>query len=148
MNKTLFLLSAVIIMTACHTAKEKTNEAINKTGETIAQGTSEFVKGVKKGIDKAFDSEIDFSSNLKDKGIETGKVVTADSAGQENVLSVYIIFHKDFSQEILVKVLDKNGLEYGRIKQQVTGKKDEARFVDFYFGSRTSIEGKSKFIFE
>jgi hypothetical protein len=49
---------------------------------------------------------------------------------------------------MLVRVVDKNGLEYGRVTKLVTGKNGNAGFVDFYFGGRTAFESKSKFIFE
>ena len=147
MYKALTILTISIFFTACHRVKDKANDAINKAGETAAQATSEFVKGVGKGIDEAFNDEVDFTA-LKDEGLQTGKIVIADSAGHTNVLSVYFIFNKDFSKQILVKVVDKNGLEYGRVTQQLTGKKGDAGFVDFYFGDRTSLESKSKFIFE
>ena len=147
MYKALAIISMAILFTACHTAKQKADEAFNKAGEAAAQSASEFVKGMGKGIDEAFNDEIDFTA-LKGEGLATGKMVIADSAGHNNILSAYLIFNKDFSRQMLVKVIDKNGLEYGRVRQWVTGKKGEAGFIDFYFGSRTVLESKSKFVFE
>jgi hypothetical protein len=147
MNKTLAIIAILLIATACHRAKEKANEVISKAGETAGNSASEFVKGVGKGIDEAYGDDFDFSA-LKDEGLQTGKKMMADSGGRENVLSVYFIFNKDFNKEILARVVDKSGLEYGRAKKQVAGKKGEAGFFDFYFDGRTDFESKSKFIFE
>jgi 3-hydroxyacyl-CoA dehydrogenase len=147
MSKALTIAIISILASACHSAKQKANEVINKAGETVGQSTSEFVKGVGKGIGEAFNNDVDVFA-LKADGLTTGKIVFADSAGHDNVLSVYLIFNKDLDKEILVRVVDRTGLEYGRAGRQVTGKKGDAGFFDFYFNSRTSFESKSKFIFE
>ena len=148
MNKTLTIIALSMLITACHTAKEKADAALSKVGETAAQSASAFAKGVGKGIDEAFNDDYTFTDELKAAGLTTGKMVINDSAGHDNVLSAYLIFNKDFSRQVFVRVIDKNGLEYGRVKQLVTGKKGDAGFVDFYFGNRTVLESKSKFIFE
>ncbi len=148
MNKALTALLLLVLAASCHSARQKANEVINKAGETAGESATELVKGVGTGIDKALGYDIDFTAIPKDIGLQTGKITVADSAGHSNTLSVYFIFNKDVNKEVLVKVLDKTGLEYGRSRQLVNGKAGEARFVDFNFGGRTIFEAKSKFVFE
>ena len=45
-----------------------------------------------------------------------------------------------------MRVINKEGEEYGRIVQEVTGKKDEAKYVDFVFDKRTNIDSKGKLL--
>lgn len=123
----------------CNRAKD----AVNKTGQVLGKGASEFVNGVGQGIDKTFECKIDLSDSLKLKGLKTGKFAVSDS-----ILTVYFAFDKDFSQTIKVKVIDKTGQEYGRTSLNVTAKKDSAQYFDFKFNSRTKIEGKSDFRME
>ncbi|MEP7318515.1 MAG: hypothetical protein ABI921_07230 [Panacibacter sp.] len=139
----------IFFSVACNSAKEKAKDAITKAGETVGQSTTEFAKGVSEGVDKSLGSEIQLAPTLIEKGIKTGKCIISGSPGSgDNVLSLYIIFVKDFKQEISVKINDSKGLEYGRLKQIISGKAGEARFIDFVFGERTNIESKSKFIIE
>ena len=89
------------------------------------------------------------SQALTAKGVKTGKFKITSSAGaSDNILSLYLIFNNDFKQDISIKIFDSKGLEYGRLNQNVKGKKDEAKFVDFTFDKRTNIESRSKFIIE
>ncbi len=124
---------------SCNHAKD----AMNKTGQLVGKGASEFVNGVGQGIDKTFECKIDLSDNLKQQGLKSGKFAVSDS-----ILTVYFMFDKDFNQTIKVKVLDKNGLEYGRTNLLLQGKKDSAQYVDFKFDGRTKIESKSDFKME
>jgi hypothetical protein len=148
MNKALTALLLFVLAASCHSARQKANEVINKAGETAGESATELVKGVGSGIDKALGDDIDFTAIPKDIGLQTGKITISDSAGRSNILSVYFIFNKDVNKEVLVKVLDKTGLEYGRSRQLVSGKAGEARYIDFNFGGRTIFEAKSKFVFE
>ena len=149
MYKYFTLIIFLLVIGGCNGAKEKAKDAINKAGETVGQSTTEFAKGVSEGVDKSLGSEIELSPLLLSKGIKAGKCIITDSAdAHNNILSLYLIFDKDFKQQISVKINDSKGLEYGRLKQEVSGKAGEARFVDFIFDKRTNIESKSKFIIE
>ena len=110
-----YLLFGICLFISCDNAKEKTKEAINKTGETVGQSASEFAKGVKTGVEKTFEYSVVLSDDLKAKGLETGKLlVSAGEAKSDNILSVYFIFLKDFKGTVSIKVYDEKGEEYGR----------------------------------
>ena len=149
MNKSFLILLIFPAFLSCNSAKEKAKDVVSKAAETAGEVTTEAVKGVKAGIDKSLDCNIELSQSLKDKGIETGKMIISGSTdSSSNILSAYFVFNKDFSSVVSVKIFDKKGLEYGRLQKKIQCKKGEAAFIDFVFDSRTDIENKSKFIIE
>lgn len=128
----------LIVLVSCH-----------NIGQKVGEGSSEFFHGVKQGINQTLQCQVDISTSLKQKGIEAGKFDVRDTSGNiENVLSIYLIFNKDFNQNITAKVFDKDGKEYGRSTMTVAGKVGEAKFFDFIFDKRTDIESKSKIVLE
>ena len=146
----IFILSAIafISLSACNYAKDKTKEAINKTGEITSTAASEFADGLEKGVKKSYKNKIEIGKNLSDK-IKTGKVIINSSKGAtDNILSAYIIYEEDFAGSVTAKVFDDLGNEYARTAAELKGKKNEARYTDFIFDNRTNIDGKSKIIFE
>jgi len=139
----------LLSLASCNRVKEGAKDTINKTGQVVGQGASEFFGGVKDGIDRTFQCVIDLSDSLKIKGISIGKFAITDSNTNDNyVLTCYFIFNKDFKQTITVKVFDKEGKEYGRARIDLQGAKGEAKYCDFNFDKRTNIESKSKFEME
>jgi len=150
MNKIILLMLVSILFTSCSLISDKTKEKINEGGETVGKTASEFIEGISEGVDKSLECEISLSQNLKDIGISSGKFYIVDDSlgGQNNVLTIYLIFEKDFSKEISVKVFDKVGLEMGRTKLLLDAKAQDAKYYDFKFDSRTNIEVKSKIVIE
>jgi hypothetical protein len=145
---TLFLLLALAV--SCGKIKEKAKESINKGGETVGKTATEFFEGVSEGIDKTLQCEISLSQALQDKGIKTGKfsIENDPNGGKNNLLTLYLIFEKDLKTPLTAKAFDKNGLEVGRAKVEVTSNAGDASYYDFAFDKRTCIEVKSKIILE
>ena len=147
--KIFFSILLAVSLFSCGWFEDKAKKTINKSGEIASKTGSEFVNGIEKGIEKSFKSEIILSQNLKNSGIEVGKVAINNSDGAtDNVLSVYLIFKKDFNQNIQVKIFDDENKEYGRTSQTVSAKANEARYFDFTFDNRTNIDGKGKVTLE
>ncbi|MFZ4400009.1 MAG: hypothetical protein ACOYO1_08255 [Bacteroidales bacterium] len=146
MKKIFVLILIISSVLACDRVKDKTKEVINKGGETVGKGATEFIEGVSEGVDKTLKCEIILSERLKTKGLQTGKFsINNDStSGKNNLLTLYLIFEKNFKETISIKAFDKNGLEIGRVKKAVFGKAGEAKYIDFCFDKRTYIEVKSK----
>ena len=150
-NNTVFTLLAVMLSfcVSCNseTAAEKAKNTINNTGRSLGRGTSQFIKGVKEGVDKTIQCTVEVSPALKSQGISFGKFFISQSKGaSDNILTIYLIFDGDFNRKISVKVFDKKGQEYGRTSAIVEGKSGQAYNVDFVFDPRTEIEAKSKFM--
>ena len=146
-----FVLFAVLILTcsSCDWAKDKTKKAINKTGEIVGKTGSEFGDGVYKGIKKTFDKEVKIAEPLKAKGLELGEVlINSSDSATDNVLTAYMIFNDNFDQEIRIKIFTEDGKEYGRLKVNVKGEKDEAKYVDFIFDKQVNIGAKSNILLE
>jgi hypothetical protein len=143
------LLLAIVAFTSCNWAKEKAKKTVNHTGEMIAKTGSEFGEGVYKGVQRTFENDIKLADHLKAKGFELGKMTvgSADSA-TDNMLTAYIIFNDDFDSRVSIRLLDEEGKEYGRLSQEIKGKKGAARYVDFIFDKRVDIGIKGAIIFE
>ncbi|WP_299274829.1 hypothetical protein [uncultured Psychroserpens sp.] len=149
-SSTFTILLCVFTLLSCQRVKDKTQETINASGEAVGKSATEFIEGVSEGIDKTLEAKIKLSPNLKTKGIDTGKFTIANNpqGGKDNLLTLYLIFNQDFNDIVFVKVFDKNGLETGRAKLEVTGKKGDANYFDFTFGKRVEIEYRSVIIVE
>ena len=149
MKAFLFIISIIVVLYSCNKAKQTAKDTINKSGEVVGKGSSEFLSGIKEGIDKTFQCDLKLSDNLSSKGVRTGKFAIGNSKeGNNNMLTTYLIFDKDIKQKIRVTVMDKNGKEYGRSTLDIEGKKDDAKYFDFVFDNKTNIESKSTFVFE
>ncbi len=149
--KIFLILALIICFAACDRVKQKTSTAVNKTGEAVGKGSSGFINSVSEGISKTFNSTVSLSDALEAKGLEVGKF-TIDSKDSldhnNNVLTLYFIFNQDINQNIMIKLLDDDGKEYGRISQLLSGIKGEAKYVDFLFDRRVDIEEQSTFVVE
>jgi hypothetical protein len=136
-----FILTLIILYTSCNKVKDKTKHVINKSGEAVGSTATEFFEGVGSGIEGTLAIKVELSDNLKEKGVQTGKCYTTD---KRNVLTVYLIFERDFKDTLWVKAFDKEGLEIGRKDTLVSGKAGKAYYVDLQFDNRTRLESKSK----
>ena len=143
------LLILFSMFTSCDWAKQKAKNTVNKGGEVVSKTGSEFVNGVEKGIEKSFASEIVLSDNLKNSGLEIGKIqINSSENATENILTTYIIFNKNFEGQIFVKIFDADHKEYGRTSQVVKTTSGEAKYIDFTFDDRTNIDGRGTVSFE
>lgn len=147
--KKYLLLASVISFAACNLGNKVSNlteEVANKTatkaGEIIGGSTRSFADGVGEGLDKAGNSFLQLSEELSKKGIKLGGHKIENLSGNDNKLSVYFIFEQDFTGTVMVKVFNKQMQEVGRIKQELSGKKDDAGYIDFVFDERTNIDPK------
>jgi hypothetical protein len=137
-----FIPILALIMFSCSTDTIK--EGINKAGNVAGQTAGEFIEGASKGVEKAFDVKVSMSEELKKQGLEFGKTyITSDSSSTDNLLMVYVIFHKEYSDTLKARVFDDKQLEMGRTTAIVQGKKDEAKFIEFHFDTRTNIDSKN-----
>jgi len=145
----LIVIALSISAISCNKIKDKTKNSINKSGETIGKSTTEFIEGVGDGITKTLALDIKVSEDLISKGLETGKyLIETSETGSKNILTLYIIFNKDFDETVFLKAYDKNNLEIGRVNIKISGKKDEAGYYDFVFDERTKLENKGSLILE
>ena len=149
MKNYLFFLS-LLLFVACNRAKTTVRAAVNTTGELVGQTAAEFADGVSEGVTQTFDCKIEQSQSLVKKGVSGGKFsISNDSIGRNNKVSVYLIFDADFSGDIMAKIQDKTGKEYGRTRSATLSmKKGDARNIDFVFDAKTNIESQSKIILE
>lgn len=150
MKKINLIIASLFVMAACSDVKEKAKETLNQGGEIVGKTATEIAEGIKTGVDKTLECDIQLSQQLKDKGVKTGKfsIENDSTGGSNNVLVLYLIFEKDFKNALTVKAMDKNGMETGRSKLFITAKAGDAGYFDFKFDKRTYIEVKSKIVVE
>lgn len=143
--KYFLILPVSLLLLSCEGTKQDAKAIINESGKAVGQTASEFVDGVSEGVEKTLERDLLISPELQKKGIATGKVVIADdnAGNSNNVLSIYVIFNKDFKGKMTAKVVDKTGKESGRLTQETAAKAGEARYIDFTFDKRTHIDVKS-----
>ncbi len=149
MNKTLIIAACLLttLLAGCGKAKEK----INSAGEKVGEGTSEFFQGVAEGVDKTRECKLEMSDALKASGLSYGKYMVqtvAEGGTSNNRVTIYLMFEKDFRGPVNLKVFDPNGLEYGRLRQDIAGNAGEAMFFDFIFDVNTDIEARSRIVME
>lgn len=139
-----------IFTISCDSVKRKTKQAINKGGETVGKTATEFIEGVTEGVDLTLQCELSLSQDLLDQGLQTGKfsINNDTSGGNDNQVTLYLIFENDFHRVLFAKVFDKNGIEIGRTKLDVEGLAGDAGYFDFIFDKRSYIEVKSKITIE
>lgn len=139
------LLSLLLLSCSTSTVKEK----INKAGDVAGQTAGEFIEGASKGLQKAFDVQVTPAASFTANGLALGKTtVGSDEKATDNVLVVYLIFNKDYSGKITAKVFDDKQAEMGRSTILVTGKKDEAKYVEFHFDKRANMDSKNRITIE
>ena len=139
----------VLSLHLCSCSTDKVKQKINETGDAAGQVIGELATGITTGVKKTIEPKIELSEGLKMKGIAFGKMmVSGDSAGLENVLITYIIFNTDFNGHLTAKAFDNKKLEMGRVKIEVSGKKDEAKYFEFHFDKRTDIDNDSELTIE
>jgi hypothetical protein len=148
--KNYLFLFGILLFAACNRAKTTVRAAVNTTGELVGQTAAEFADGVSEGVTQTFDCTITTAKNLESKGVSGGKFsIASDSTGSNNKLTVYLIFDADFTGDIMAKIKDKSGKEYGRIRSSALNmKKGDAKNIDFVFDVKTNIESQSKIILE
>ena len=148
MKKVILLVGGLIISscnlgnTIANTTEEIANKTATKAGEIIGGSTRGFADGVGEGLDKAGNSFIKLSEDLSKKGIKLGGHKIETLSGNDNKISIYFIFEEDFTGTITAKAFDKQMQELGRVKQELSGKKDDAGYIDFVFDERTNIDPK------
>jgi len=138
-------ISIILLSASCSRIKEKTKSVINKSGETVGKSATEFFEGVSEGVEKTLECDIRLSKELIESGVSTGKytIMNDTNSVNRNLLTIYLIFEKDFKQKVTVKALDKAGLEIGRTSAQVSMKSGQTAYFDFIFDKRTDIEVRS-----
>jgi hypothetical protein len=147
--KTLSFLFSMSILLLSNCSSPDTKGNINKVGKTAGEAVGELVSGVTSGVEKAYEPIVELSPNLKEKGIEFGKIlVSSDPEAKDNVLVVYMIFNQNFKGTLIAKAFDNKGAEMGRTKADLNYKKDETKYIEFHFDKRTNIDKDSKMTIE
>ena len=134
----LLLLSLV----GCDRVKQKDKETLRQPSETVGQSATVVADGLATGAQREA-AQARLGAALQARGLRLGKsFVNGDDsvrAGRPQ-LSLYVIFERAFRDTVLVRLLDNNGVEYGRSRVLVQGRADEARPFPVRFDSHLHFE--------
>ncbi len=150
MRFVLLVVWFICLFTSCDRIKEKTKSTISKGGEKVGEGASEFIGGISEGVDKSLGCKVVLSKTLLSKGVQTGvfRIENSSETSNNNTLSLYLIFDKDFDDKLFAKAFNKKGLEIGRVSLVIKSQKGEAGYYDFVFDPKTDIAAKSSIVIE
>ena len=114
MKRGLFLITTAMLLASCSffvdqakdTAKkvseiseEAANKAATKAGEIVGGSARSFGDGVGEGIDKSGNMALQLSEELANAGVKLGAhTISSTNEGNDNKLSIYFIFEKDFQK--------------------------------------------------
>lgn len=136
-----------LLLAGCSTCSVR--KSIHQAGEKAGEAIGEAAKGVSGGVENAFDIKIEKKEGAGLESLEFGKILlNSDSTGTDNKISAYIIFNSDFDRTVTLKVFDRKGLEEGRVRKTLSGKSDEAGYVDFVFDPKTNIDRDCRIVME
>ena len=139
MKKGLFLITTAMLLASCSFFVDQAKDTVKKVSEISEEAANQAATKA----DKSGTMALQLSEELAKAGVKLGAhTISSTDEGNDNKLSIYFIFEKDFQKTVVIKVLNKQQVEVGRIKQEVKGKKDEATYIDFVFDPRTNIDPK------
>jgi hypothetical protein len=147
--KHVVILFSILFFSSCNRIANKTKEGINKGGEVVGETATEFFEGVSEGVDKTLECDIVLSKNLLEQGLKTGVYdIESQPIGNNNKLTLYIIFNQNFDKDVIAKAYNKKGLEIGRATTNISGKANDAGYFNFEFDKRTDIGFRNKITLE
>ena len=137
------LICTLIMLSSCNSCSP--SEKINKGGEIVGNGVGEFVQGMSSGAQNSFEVNCILNKKLSSKGISKGKtVLSSDTVGTDNLLSVYLIFSQSFNGTLTAKAFDGKNNEMGRAAVTINAASGSASWHDFIFDKRTNIDYDSR----
>lgn len=142
---TFFLLLTII---SCQKVKQSTKDVLQEGTAVLEKTANQVFEQVENdGLSGDKSYYLWITDTLRDKGLVVGKqkIVETDTG---DIISIYLIFNQDFSENILTTIHDKSGAEYARFSLLVEGKANEARFVNFTSQESLHIERQSKVVLQ
>ena len=121
MKKGFFLMTTAMLLASCsffvdqakdtvkkvsEISEEAANKAATKAGEIVGGSARSFGDGVGEGIDKSGSMALQLSEELANAGVKLGAhTISSTDEGNDNKLSIYFIFEKDFQKTVVMSPL-------------------------------------------
>ena len=164
--KNIGVLLSVLLLASCMSKEEKMQKANEEGNEVVAvkakfiegagdalqnegkkavksasKGVGEIIKGVNSGISESINtadvqSEPSFKANFEECKAEK---IYGEASEKTKKVTIYLIAKNDYKGKLVLKAFDDYKKEIGRSTLDVSMKKDEAKYVDFVFDSRTHL---------
>ncbi|WP_216689125.1 hypothetical protein [Hymenobacter siberiensis] len=136
----IFMLALGLV--GCDRTKHEATETLRKPSETASPSATALADGLATGARRET-AQTNLSPTLRARGLRLGKSFVAgdDSvrAGRPQ-LSLYVIFERAFRDTVRVRLLDNNGMEYGRSRVLLQGKAHEAQPFPVRFNPHLHFE--------
>ena len=136
-----------LVMSNCSRVKEGAKNAIHTGGELVGKAGSELAEGISDGVSDKFGGTILWDESLTKQGVSHGRW-SATPTGDHPAVSLYMIFESEYKGQLRGRLLDGEGLEYGRTKVEVSGESGDAKYIDFPFDKPTEFILKSTLVIE
>ncbi len=119
-------------------------EAVKKEGkeaaESVAEGTSEVMKGLGAGFEKGLKAvKVKNDASIAANGIGVTRAARGEDGTAAHTVTLYVTFEKAFGGVLELRAYDTADSEVGRSKVEVTEKESGAHYVDFTFDERTPL---------
>lgn len=123
-------LSLGLLLASCGKSEDS---AAKQAGSKVGHALTDFASGVNSGIDEKLAETVELTPELQGRGLSrtTAQSKTLDD-GRKGIV-VYFIAKDKFAATLLARALNKEGLEIGRARAEVSFDKDDARYVTFAF---------------
>lgn len=136
------ILLAGLLAAGCDRVKHAASTTLRKTSETVGKSATVVADGLATGAQQAA-AQVIVSQALQLRGLQATKTTweRRDSAGVARAqLNMYVVFNQAFADTIQVKLLTREGVEYGRSKVLLLSVREDARIVAVPFDARTDFE--------
>lgn len=144
---TVLLFLSACLLTGCG----RKDESVAKTaGSKVGEAVTDFALGVGKGFDKKMVVKVELSPLLVEKGLSTtvAKWIEPTTAASDKGISVYVIATKALKGRFVAKALTEKGVEIGRSTTDAEFKDDDAKYVQFRFGSDMDTQLVAKYLID
>jgi hypothetical protein len=112
---------------------KKSDDFAKRAGETVGEKLTDFTKGVGKGVDQRMMVEVVLRPEVQALGLTNTVAKSLGLDATRKGISVYFIASQSFSNTLVARALNADGLEVGRAKKTVVLEKDDAAYVPFEF---------------
>lgn len=125
-----YAMGCLVLITGCG----KGESIAKKAGATVGETVTDFASGVGKGIDIKMTVPVELSEDLAKYGLsKTVSKETTLEPGREKGIAIYFISKTLLKGVLIMKALNKEGLEIGRSTVDIDFAADDAKYVTFKF---------------
>ena len=142
-------ITTIATVSSCNRAKAQAQQAL-LYGENLASQSSSTVTDDRyTHTGTTIDCTLALAKALEEKGLKAGKFkITTDASGHQNVVSVYLIFSKDYKGQVSAKIFDSKNGEHDTIAAMAALFSAKALYAEHTCDRRNAIKRKNRILLE